>query len=182
MYSSSNRDYHGGVASPVIIAGWLGKMKRAPKLLTRWNKRWVTIQDGAIQWRHSKDQDPAAGEIKLENVDRAYKLNALKQNNRFNSSSNSNSSNNNNTVLIVRSKKRNLCLMARSNEDCDRWVRAIQMQLDLRDGGTVSGPRCTRNRRSSNGGGDKYKVCLCVSDLFCPSRCALIWCKYLYLY
>lgn len=162
MYSGSSRDYRGTVGSPVIIAGWLGKMKRSPKLLSRWNKRWVTIQDDAIQWRHFKEQDLEAGEIKLEDVDRAYKLNTLKHNHRFNGGRGS-SNDNNSTILIVRSKKRNLCLMARSNDDCDRWVRAIQMQLDLRDGGTVSGPKCTRNRRSSNGGGDKYEVCFRVS-------------------
>lgn len=155
MYSSSNKDYNGTARSPVVIAGWLEKMKRAPKLLTtQWNKRWVTVQDDSIQWRHSKSEVPAAGRIKLEDVDMVYKLNALKPSNRFNGRRNS-------TILIVKSKKRNLCLMARSSEDCDRWVRAIQMQLDLRDGGTVSGPKCRRNRRSSNGGGDKYKVCLC---------------------
>lgn len=151
MYSSSNdEDDDRGGGEPVIIAGWLGKMKRVPKLLARWNKRWVKIQDDAIQWRHSKDQAPAAGEIKLEDVDAVYKLNALKK------------KSSNNTVLIVKSKRRNLCLMARSSEDCERWVRAIQMQLDLRDGGTVSGPKCARNRRLSNGGGDKYKVRSCA--------------------
>lgn len=68
------------------------------------------------------------------------------------------SSSNNAKILIIKTKERNLCLAAQNSDDCDRWYRAIQMQLDLREGGTVSGPRGTRNRRQSNGGGDKYKV------------------------
>lgn len=142
----------------------MAKMKRHPKLLTsRWNKRWIILTNDALEWRHSRHGD-ARGRIKLDDVGKIYKLKSL-SNKTKHGSTNSNAakkrkgtSSNNATILIVKTKERNLCLSAQGGEDCDRWYRAIQMQLDLREGGTVSGPRGTRNRRQSNGGGDKYKV------------------------
>ena len=147
-----------------ILEGSLAKMKRQPKLLTsRWNKRWIMLTNDALEWRHSTHGD-ARGRIKLDDVEKIYKLKSL-SNKTKHDSTNSNaakkrrgSSFNNAKILIIKTKERNLCLSAQSGEDCDRWYRAIQMQLDLREGGTVSGPRGTRNRRQSNGGGDKYKV------------------------
>ena len=142
-----------------ILEGSLAKMKRQPKLLTsRWNKRWIMLTNDALEWRHSTHGD-ARGRLKLDDVEKIYKLKAK------HGSTNSNaakkrrrSSSNIAKILIIKTKERNLCLAAQNSDDCDRWYRAIQMQLDLREGGTVSGPRGTRNRRQSNGGGDKYKV------------------------
>ena len=144
-----------------ITCGWLGKMKRHPRLLSsNWNKRWIVLSSDALEWRHAKDSE-ASGSIKLGDVEKVYKLNSL----RNTAAKGSAKTASNDTVLIVKTAERNLCLAARSSEECDRWFRAIQMQLDLREGGTVSGPRprrlaavSARNRRLSNGGGDKYTV------------------------
>ena len=145
-------------SSICILEGSMAKMKRHPKLLTgRWNKRWIMLTDDALEWRHSKD-GYARGRIKLDEVEKIYKLKSLSNKTAKKKRRGRGSSSNDATILIVKTKEKNLCLSAQSGEDCDRWYRAIQMQLDLREGGTVSGPRGTRNRRRSNGGGDKYKV------------------------
>ena len=129
-----------------ILEGSLAKMKRQPKLLTsRWNKRWIMLTNDALEWRHSTHGD-ARGRIKLDDIEKIYKLKSLSNKTKHGSTiSNAakkrrGSSSNNATILIVKTKERNLCLSAQSGEDCDRWYRAIQMQLDLREGGTVSGP------------------------------------------
>lgn len=145
-------------SSICILEGSMAKMKRHPKLLTsRWNKRWVILTNDALEWRrHSKHGD-ARGRIKLDDVEKIYKLKSHSTNSNA-AMKRRGSSSSNAKILIVKTKERSLCLSAQSSKDCDRWCRAIQMQLDLRGGGTVSGPRGTRNRRQSNGGGDKYKV------------------------
>ena len=142
-----------------ITCGWLGKMKRHPRLLSsNWNKRWIVLSSDALEWRHAKDSE-ASGSIKLDDVEKVYKLNSLRNTAAKKAKGSANTASTcNSTVLIVKTAERNLCLAARSREECDRWFRAIQMQLDLREGGTVSGPLSARNRRLSNGGGDKYTV------------------------
>jgi len=117
----------------------------------------VVLSNDALEWYHSKDGE-VRGCIKLDDVEKVYKLKSLGNTKYTSSSARGNANKNNATVLIVKTTERNLCLAAKSREDCDRWHRAVLMQLDLREGGTVSGPRGTRNRRRSNGGGDKYKV------------------------
>ena len=151
--------HHPPPSSICILEGSLAKMKRHPKLFaSKWNKRWIMLTNDALEWRHSQHGD-ARGRIKLDDVEKIYKLKAKHGSTKSNAAKKRRrSSSNNAKILIVKTKERNLCLAAQNSDDCDRWYRAIQMQLDLREGGTVSGPRGTRNRRQSNGGGDKYKV------------------------
>lgn len=147
--------------TPVLASGWLQKMKRKGSgggtsvLSTNWNRRWVTIENDSLLWRHSKENE-VAGSIRLEHMSSVYKMKSLR--------SSSSKGGGGGSVFIVKSRKRNLCLMAKDDADCDRWVRAIQLQLDLREGGTASGPASSKNRRKSNGGGDKFELMIQAAD------------------
>ena len=57
--------------SRVVIAGWLSKMKRIPSFLTQWDKRWMTIENGALNWRQEK-ADCAAGCLALDSSSSVY--------------------------------------------------------------------------------------------------------------
>jgi len=142
------------IEEPVILSGWLYKMKRKSTVYAGdWNRRWVVIQNEAISWKHSKEStEMVAGSIELSNIHRVYRIEPLTNNQRINKQSSSNRR----KKFVIKSKTRSLCLMARSEEECDLWMRALQLQLDLKDGGTSSGPSGTKNRRKSNGGLDKY--------------------------
>ena len=134
--------------APIILSGWLRKMKHKSKIYsTDWNKRWVTIENGAILWRHSKDDD-VTGCIELQLVSDVYKVQSL----------NDSSYQSQRNIFVIKSKKRTLCLMAKNEEECEKWIRSIQLQTDLKSGGTASGPAVSKNRRKSNGGGDKFEV------------------------
>ncbi|CAM9814427.1 unnamed protein product, partial [Hapterophycus canaliculatus] len=40
-----------GSKTPIIICGWLLKMKREHrKFRSTWNRRWFTVEDGAFHW------------------------------------------------------------------------------------------------------------------------------------
>mmetsp|Transcript_14168 Transcript_14168/g.18871 ORF Transcript_14168/g.18871 Transcript_14168/m.18871 type:complete len:159 (+) Transcript_14168:2-478(+) len=138
---------------PIIhFSGWLKKMKRSSKMYSyNWNKRYITIENDAIQWRHSQEDECSAGSVELLNIERVYRMRALKSKR--------------DNVFVIKSKQRTLCLMANSIKDCDQWIRAIQMQIDLREGGTFSGPRTSRNgrRKSDGGGSDKFEVSFVIT-------------------
>ena len=56
-------------------------------------------------------------------------------------------------MFVIKSSKRTLCLMAKCEEDCDRWVRGIQLQLDLkkkRDQEQLLNKDKSNRRRSGN--------------------------------
>jgi hypothetical protein len=56
-------------------------------------------------------------------------------------------------MFVIKSSKRTLCLMAKCEEDCDRWVRGIQLQLDLkkkRDQEQLLNKNKSNRRRSGN--------------------------------
>ena len=137
--------------SPVIISGWLQKMKRQSNVFAAdWNKRFVIIQNNALSWKHSEDSE-ITGSINLNEIQELRLINYDKyQKNREQPKS-----------FVLKTSKRALCLMASSQSDCEKWVRVIQMQLDLNSGGTSSGPSGKKNRRRSTGGKklDKFEVC-----------------------
>jgi hypothetical protein len=146
--------------TPIIMTGWLYKMRKNNKFYTpTWDKRWVVIQNDSISWRHSKTSE-VTGSIDFSQVENVYKIHSLKKNKKEDNSEqiNTNKSDNCDRIFVVKSRKRTLCLMTGKEERCDKWIRSIQLQLDLRNGGTFSGPRNEKNRRRSNGGGDKYEV------------------------
>lgn len=40
-----------GSKTPIVMCGWLLKMKREhPKFGSSWNRRWFTVEDGALNW------------------------------------------------------------------------------------------------------------------------------------
>lgn len=143
---------------PIILSGWLYKMRRRRNqtlLFTpNWNKRWVVIQNDSLSWRHSKSSE-VAGSIDLRHVESIHKVQCLKKKR---SVPWNDKKEDVDRIFVIKSKKRALCLMTiGSHEGCDKWIRALELQLNLMNGGTFSGPRNEKNRRKSNGLGDKDK-------------------------
>ena len=136
--------------SSILISGWLYKQKHSkPKIGFKWNKRWFLIESGCLSWYHRKKGSVdkkifPSGCIRLDDILRVYKIAKVTEKEL--------------NVFVVKSKKRSLCLSTKTSGDCDKWVKAIQMQMDLRSGGTVSGPKSAKNSRVSNGGGDNLDV------------------------
>ena len=152
---------------PVLFSGWLHKMKRRASgrggavLISQWNKRWVTIENDCVLWRHSADVvDQVAGSILLEHILSVYKMRSLRRS----SKGGRNREDEGDVKFVIKSRKRVLCLMAKNSAGCDKWVRALQLQLDLRSGGTASGPPCNKNRRKSEGGGDKFELMIQAAE------------------
>ena len=132
--------------APLAISGWLYKMKRNQKLfLPDWNSRFFTIQESYLVWYHGQGSAIAkSGCIPLSEITKVSKIKDADDPKKPSSN------------FFVKSKKRSLFLRADQASDCDKWVRVIQMQIDLLTGGTSSGPASTKNYRKSNGGGNKY--------------------------
>ena len=160
-------EHSNNVKSPIIMSGWLQKMKRRARgnYSTDWNKRWITIQNQAISWRHSKDSDVVSGSIDIQYITDVYKIPALNKKKRKKTSKKNNSliknEESDSKVFMIKSsrKRRVLCLMAKNEGECEKWVRAIQIQLDLRDGGTSLGPPSSNAiRNKPKGNGDRYDV------------------------
>jgi len=145
---------------PLILSGWLYKMRRKNRGFSPiWDKRWVVIQNGAVSWRHSKGSE-VAGSIELSCVENIHKIKSLRRKKKKNLND-SHRKGNGEIMFVLNSRKRTLCLRAKDDDDCDKWVRAIQLQLDLKSGGTFYGPPSgKKNRRKSIGGGDKYDIML----------------------
>jgi len=120
-------------------------MKRNQKLfLPDWNSRFFTIQEGHLVWFHGEGVHfEKSGNICLTDISKVSKIRDQE---------NPKASCN----FFIKSKKRSLFLRTEQVSDCDRWVRVLQMQIDLQTGGTSSGPVSTKNYRKSNGSGDKY--------------------------
>lgn len=138
---------------PSIISGWLKKRKQKDNFLfPNWSKRWVCVQNDCIQWRHSKEIEHA-DIVELQHVESVYKVEIL------------DGSTKKGRIFVIRSRKKTTCFMAQSESECDRWVRCIQLQLDLRKGGTILGPPTAKNRRKSNGGGDHFEVSICTNQI-----------------
>lgn len=123
---------HENEFAPIILSGWLQKLKRKQKLMGfNWSSRWCMIQNQAICWRHSKDSE-CAGSIDLELITSVHKVETLqkKRKNRNLRVDEDEIHNDESKMFVVKSKKRVLCLLAKSARDCDRWVRGLQFQLD----------------------------------------------------
>lgn len=143
--------------TPTVISGWLYKMRRKSNIFApTWDKRWVVIQNDSISWRHSKTSE-VAGSIDLSRVDKIYKIRSLKKKEKGGRDKKNNRHDNPDRIFVLNSRQRTLCLKTRKEEGCDKWVRSIQLQLDLRNGGTFSGPKNEKNGRKSTEGRDKYE-------------------------
>jgi hypothetical protein len=111
-----------------------------------WNKRWFTIEGDDLTWYHSNAGTDSAGSVKISSI---KKVSLIKANKTATTSQGT-------TTFVIKSATRSLFLRSETPADCSRWVRCIQMQMDLRSGGTAAGPKCKKNQRESNGGGDKF--------------------------
>ena len=142
--------YKNKKSSPTIISGWLYKMKRQSTVFSAdWNKRYVIIQNNALSWKHAKEAE-IAGSIDIDKIQKVKMINNEKIQKKGDHS----------RSFVVKTSHRTLCLMANNQSECEKWVRVIQMQLDLKSGGTSSGPSGKKNRRRSNGlQGNKFEVC-----------------------
>ena len=137
----------------VIASGWLKKKKQSSSIPgSKWNNRWLALEKDALCWylgcrRGPKNNFPS-GRILLSDIERVYRLAVVKEKHK--------------NILVIRSKYRALCLKAKTSGDCERWIRSVQIQLDLRSGGTVSGPKSRKNSRASCrstfDGGDKFEL------------------------
>lgn len=116
-----------------------------------WNKRFFTVENDALTWRQNEKSPDVPRSIPLTEITQAYKLKTRDKSFR--------------ARIIVRSTRKTLCLKASSDKDCERWVKALQMQLDLRDGGTAAGPEGVKNRRKlSSSGSDIYENLMKFAD------------------
>jgi len=136
---------------PIHLSGWLNKKKSISRIYsTSWNRRWMSIENDMLCWRQSENRKNCRS-IKLKEIEKVYALKQLKNGTKT-------------YVFVVKSKRRTLCLMAKSSQDCMRWVKALQMQLDLRSGGTSSGPRSNKNCKQINNDGDKFEHMIKLLD------------------
>ncbi|GMI32972.1 hypothetical protein TrCOL_g2968 [Triparma columacea] len=141
-----------GNTEPIIISGWLWKLKRNPQAMSisDWNKRFFTIEGDYMYWHKTKGSE-RSGKVKISDI-KSVKI-----------VSNSRPitlppKEDKNPTFLVKARERTLFLRSDRAKDVDRWVRMIQMQCDLRNGGTSQGPKCEKNQKKSNGGGDKFEL------------------------
>lgn len=106
--------------------------------LSDWNRRYFTIEGDYLCWRHANDRSKPSGSVKISDI---KGIKTIKQNK---------------CAFVVKAGERTLYLRSETAGDADRWVRSIQMQVDLRTGGTSQGPKGEKNQRRSNGGMDKF--------------------------
>ncbi|GMH48196.1 hypothetical protein TL16_g00234 [Triparma laevis f. inornata] len=131
----------GGDGGDIITTeGFLFKMKRSAQVikLSDWNRRYFTIEGDYLCWRHANDRSKPSGSVKISDI---KGIKTIKQNK---------------CAFVVKAGERTLYLRSETAGDADRWVRSIQMQVDLRTGGTSQGPKGEKNQRRSNGGMDKF--------------------------
>lgn len=126
----------------------------------------------SISLRHSKTND-VAGSIHLADMTSVYKLNEIrkkrdssgdgrkKSNERQGQSQGQSQGLGEGRMFVIKSSKQSLCLMAKCQEECDRWVRGIQLQLDLeKKKKKKNQEKSSSNRRSSGNKFDKYESIL----------------------
>lgn len=125
----------------------------------------------SISLRHSKTND-VAGSIHLADMTSVYKLNEIrkkrdssgdgrkKSNERQGQSQGQSQGLGEGRMFVIKSSKQSLCLMAKCQEECDRWVRGIQLQLDLEKKKKKNQEKSSSNRRSSGNKFDKYESIL----------------------
>ncbi|GMH89731.1 hypothetical protein TrST_g9849 [Triparma strigata] len=137
LSSLTGRGDNNGV---ITTEGYLFKMKRSAQVikLSDWNRRYFTIEGDYLCWRHANDRSTPSGSVKISDI---KSIKTIKQNK---------------CAFVVKAGERTLYLRSETAGDADRWVRSIQMQVDLRTGGTSQGPKGEKNRRRSNGGMDKF--------------------------
>lgn len=120
-------------SSPIVMRGWLLKLKRNQRLfMSTWNRRWFTIQDGRLNWYSGKRSKNPSGSIDLEQFTDVEPFEIGGQGC---------------FSFIIRTSDRNLFLRAESAQKLKYWKTGLQLQMDLFAGGTRLGPPTASNRR-----------------------------------
>eukprot|EP00903_Cladosiphon_okamuranus_P018246 g16785.t1 len=121
-----------GSKTPIVICGWLLKMKREHrKFRSTWNRRWFTVEDGAFHWYKTASSD-ACGRLCLEDIKSARRYAGTEHGS---------------YTFVVTATNREMLLRAESANDESRWIRGLTLQTDLVHGGTFMGPPSAKNRR-----------------------------------
>jgi len=109
------------------FSGYLWKMKKIKKtVVPQWAKRWYSIEGRHLRWYNSPTSE-LSGEIELADVSGVS---------RFESGEKGVFS------FMVACPDRNLLLRASSAAEMKMWVRALQMQANLANGGNGMGILC----------------------------------------
>ncbi|CBJ31721.1 conserved unknown protein [Ectocarpus siliculosus] len=121
-----------GSKTPIIICGWLLKMKREHrKFRSTWNRRWFTVEDGAFNWYKTSSSD-ACGRLSLLDIQSVRRYVGTEHGS---------------YTFVVHATDREMLLRADSANDESRWIRGLTLQTDLVHGGTFQGPPSAKNRR-----------------------------------
>ncbi|CAM9356243.1 unnamed protein product, partial [Discosporangium mesarthrocarpum] len=106
-----------GTRTPIVICGWLMKMKRAQrKFMSTWNRRWFTVEEGALHWYKSSSSLEASGRLNLMDISSVRKFEGGGQGS---------------FSFVVHATDRNMLLRAESANDVGRWIRGLTLQVDL---------------------------------------------------
>mmetsp|Transcript_6424 Transcript_6424/g.18116 ORF Transcript_6424/g.18116 Transcript_6424/m.18116 type:complete len:578 (-) Transcript_6424:1704-3437(-) len=133
-------------ADIIPLSGYLWKMKRSQKMVTpAWNKRWFTIDNDALNWYKSKSSETPSGQIPLLSITKVAKFE------KGQTGANS---------FIIKAKSRSLLLRAATPGEVNKWVGGVNLQIDLRKGGTIQGPPCKKNQRKVKKTGNNFDVML----------------------
>lgn len=118
----------------VVISGYLYKMKKEPRnVFQQWTRRHFSVEDFCLKWRGSPDARES-GSIPLSVIS------AVRN---FESGTKGAFS------FIVESDRRTLLLRTDSAGEKDKWIRALEMQIDLVKGGSGEGI-ITRGERATS--------------------------------
>ncbi|CAM9967729.1 unnamed protein product, partial [Scytosiphon promiscuus] len=121
-----------GSKTPIIICGWLLKMKREHrKFRSTWNRRWFTVEDGAFHWYKTSSSD-ACGRLSLMDIQSVRRYVGTEHGS---------------FTFVVHTADREMLLRADTANDESRWLRGLTLQTDLVHGGTFQGPPSAKNRR-----------------------------------
>ncbi|CAM9545257.1 unnamed protein product [Ectocarpus sp. 13 AM-2016] len=120
-----------GSKTPIIICGWLLKMKREHrKFRSTWNRRWFTVEDGAFNWYKTSSSD-VCGRLSLLYIHSVRRYVGTEHGS---------------YTFVVNATDREMLLRADSANDESRWIRGLTLQTDLVHGGTFQGPPSAKNR------------------------------------
>ena len=116
------------MSSPFVTSGYLYKKKNYTKLrTTKWNKRFFSIEEGNLNWRNSPCSR-IKGSIDLRDEFNVQKVTK----NRKTCQGKENESCRNGGMFVVTSNQRSFYIKTETSEDCDRWVKSLQLFLEWR--------------------------------------------------
>jgi hypothetical protein len=134
------------MSSPAATSGYLNKKKNYTKLrATKWNRRFFSIEEGNLNWRNIpcsriKGSIDLCDDFTVQKVTKNRKTGQGKEN----------ESCHNGGMFVVTSNQRKFFLETETSEDCDRWVKSIQLYLEVRARGRQTNAVTESNRTGVN--------------------------------